>query len=123
MKNIKIICAEDDEILSFFLEKQLSKFYNDVNVFNDPQKALEHLINEKKRTNVLISDFKMPHLNGIELINKAYQLNPDLKKILLTGYVDVASAENEINKVDLILEKSILSNIRDLVDQIDQLTD
>lgn len=53
----------------------------------------------KSRTiSVLVADYMMPDMNGIELLEEAKRLFPDCSRILLTGYADVDIAIEAINR-------------------------
>jgi two-component system response regulator YesN len=53
---------------------------------SDAAEALEMI--EEQRPHLLISDIRMPHLSGLELVNEARKLGFDLEFILLSGYSD-----------------------------------
>jgi response regulator RpfG family c-di-GMP phosphodiesterase len=54
-----------------------------------------------------VSDYLMPKMNGIQLLAKAKQLQPEAARVLLTGHADKQSAIQAINEVGLFqyLEK------------------
>lgn len=54
--------------------------------FTDPIIALEHITINKENYILIISDFKMPGLNGIELIKKVKTLNPRTRTLLMTAF-------------------------------------
>src|SRR6476659_5369231 len=78
--------------------------YN-VQGFTDPEQAVKHL--EVSPVEVVISDYLMPKLNGIQFLGKARSLQPEAARVLLTGHADKASAIQAINQVGLFqyLEK------------------
>lgn len=47
---------------------------------------------------VIISDMRMPHMDGIEFLQNAYDLQPDAIRIILSGYADIATIMEAINK-------------------------
>lgn len=55
------------------------------------------LLDELKTVEILITDFRMPDLDGMELIARAKELQPDLRAVLMTGYAanDARFAELE----------------------------
>lgn len=73
--------------------------------FTDPQEAAKFL--ETHPVDVIVSDYLMPKMNGIQLLAKAKQLQPEAARVLLTGHADKQSAIQAINEVGLFqyLEK------------------
>jgi DNA-binding NtrC family response regulator len=73
--------------------------------YTDPEQALRHI--ETNPVDVVVSDYLMPKLNGIQLLGKAKQLQPEAARVLLTGHADKQSAIQAINEVGLFqyLEK------------------
>ena len=62
---------------------------------------------ETNPADVVVSDYLMPKMNGIQLLGKAKQLQPEAARVLLTGHADKQSAIQAINDVGLFqyLEK------------------
>lgn len=54
--------------------------------FNDSVIALEHFSDNKNNYALIISDLRMPNLNGLELLKKVKKLNPTVRTILLSAY-------------------------------------
>lgn len=54
--------------------------------FNDPLKALQHFTINKERYLLILSDFRMPGLNGLELLMKVKTLNPHVRTILMSAF-------------------------------------
>lgn len=55
-------------------------------VFNDPVIALEHFTENKENYALVISDLRMPGLNGLELLKKVKISNPSARTILMSAY-------------------------------------
>ncbi len=101
------VAVVDDEpmvttALRAFLELELP--YR-VLSFESPFAALEALA--RQPVQVVIADFMMPELDGIEFLRRVRQYSPFTTRILLTGYADKANAIRAINEVGLyfFLEK------------------
>lgn len=62
----------------------------------DPEKALELL--REHEVSVIISDSRMPDMSGIEFLEKAKLQSPDAVRIMLTGYTDIQTAVEAINR-------------------------
>ena len=86
MQALKNILYVDDERIN--LELFRINFRGDYNVFivDSAKKGLEIL--EKEDIRVIVSDLKMPEMNGIEFIEKVKNQNPEKVCILLTAYIE-----------------------------------
>jgi len=85
-KNISILVVDDEEMLRNLLEKILVKEGYEIDTAADGEKALEILRDNKY--NLLITDVKMPRLNGFELLKKAKKDYPEMGVIMMTAYGD-----------------------------------
>lgn len=86
----KAIILIDDEadLVNLFTEAlQLNNF--NVCGFTKPLEALNHIEKNSREYGLVISDFKMPDMNGYELCIKLLKLNPNLKVILMSAYDDI----------------------------------
>ena len=54
--------------------------------FTDPKVAFEHFALNKEDYTLIISDLRMPSINGMELIKKIKELNPYIRTILMTAF-------------------------------------
>lgn len=95
-----IVIVDDEQIITTSLKTLLSLEggYNPV-VFNCPLKALEYI--KQTHVDLVISDFYMPGMNGIDFLSKAKAVHSGASLILLTGYADKESAIRAINEVGL----------------------
>jgi DNA-binding NtrC family response regulator len=57
-----------------------------VYAFNDPIFAFEHFTENKENYALVISDLRMPGLNGLELLKKVKAANPKVRTILMSAY-------------------------------------
>ena len=86
-KAIILIDDEADLVNLFTDALQLNSFK--VCGFTNPLEALNHVEKNPQDYGLVISDFKMPDMNGNELCTKLLKLNPDLKVILMSAYTDI----------------------------------
>jgi signal transduction histidine kinase/FixJ family two-component response regulator len=81
----------------------------DVQTFHCPEEALKQLKSLPKSAlpDVIISDYNMPKLTGVEFLKAVKKLHPNLTLILLTGYADKQNAIESINEAGVFryLEK------------------
>ena len=61
----------------------------------------------KGKFDLLVTDFKMPKLNGIDLIRRVRPLQPDLPIILLSGFVDALGLDENSTGADVVINKGV----------------
>jgi len=95
--NNKILFVDDDlNILSSY--KRSFRLKYDVHTAPSPTEALQMIKeNAQKPFAVIISDFKMPDMNGVQFLTKAYELSKNTVRMLITGYADVETAISAVN--------------------------
>jgi len=96
--SVMIVDDEDMVITSLRAYLRLETDYN-VEGFTDPEDAVKSL--EANQVEVVVTDYLMPKMNGIQLLAHAKQLQPEATRILLTGHADKQSAIQAINDVGL----------------------
>ena len=85
----RIVSIVDDEIdITELFQDALSGNINGISVvsFNDPALAFEHYIQNKENYALIISDMRMPLMNGLELLKKVKKLNPYVRTILVSAF-------------------------------------
>ncbi len=70
--------------------------------FNNPVTAFEHFKDNKQDYVLVISDLRMPSINGMELIKKIKELNPYIRTILMTAFAINDNLFYEYDKKELI---------------------
>jgi len=82
-----------------------------VNGVTDPTEALEKLREQPHQFDLIISDFTMPRMNGIQLAEEIRRIDPCIPIILLTGYgTQVPKKQAESAAVNGYLTKPISKN-------------
>ena len=99
-KDYNIIIVDDEPMVTSSLSALLS-FEGEYRplVFNSPVDALEYI--KKSDIDLVISDFFMPELNGIDFLTRVKKIHPEASLVLLTGYADKDSAIKAINEIGL----------------------
>lgn len=85
-----ILIVDDEFDIVTLIEASLQKHGFDTLAFTDPLLAFEHFQNNSKDFALVISDIRMPSMNGYELIRKIKSERPTIKTILISAF--------EINK-------------------------
>ncbi|MBW2410425.1 MAG: SpoIIE family protein phosphatase, partial [Deltaproteobacteria bacterium] len=92
----KILLVDDDEMLLAGLKRQLrNKFFVETAVSGE--EAVQ-MVEKKGPYAVVVSDYKMPGMNGIEFLRQVKQTDPDTIRMMLTGSADMTTAINAVNE-------------------------
>ncbi len=84
-----IVSVVDDDLgTAIFFHEALRQNIDGISVFSftDPVKAFEHFTENNENYALVISDLRMPSLNGLELLKKVKTLNPKVRTILMSAY-------------------------------------
>ena len=119
----KILYVDDDKLLtSTFSTLMKVEGFKDVVVYNNPLEAIEYL--KLEAPDLIISDFLMPEMNGLEFLRAAKNLYPETSMILLTAYADKENAIKTINEIGVYkyIEKpwdndDLIMNIRNGIER------
>ncbi|KAA3635297.1 MAG: response regulator [Calditrichaeota bacterium] len=114
-KNITIVVCDDEEIVVSLVHDALEDDGYTIYTCTDSHECLD-LINSE-HIDLLISDIRMPKMNGIELAKKAREIHNELQIIFMTGYANLNSAKEAIKQgvSDYILKPFELHEIRQAV--------
>jgi DNA-binding NtrC family response regulator len=96
----QIMIVDDEEMILASL-RSLLEFDTEYRVvtFTVPEEALKYLENNK--VDLVISDNAMPDMEGIAFLGKVKEIDPNITRIILTGYADKENAIKAINEVGL----------------------
>lgn len=112
-----VLCVDDEQGILASLKRALRKQPFTLLIANSGQEALEIL--SKNHVDLVVSDMRMPGMNGAELLSKVYKTWPDTVRILLTGYADMESTVSAINDGRVFRYLNKPWNNEDLVLSID----
>ncbi|MEL0633895.1 HD domain-containing phosphohydrolase [Pseudoalteromonas carrageenovora] len=96
INHVDVLCIDDDEIVLRSLTRLLKVNDLSVIVCDNPQTALSLFKNHE--FGLIISDMRMPKMNGAQFLEKARALAPDTQRILLTGYADIETTLAAVNQ-------------------------
>ena len=88
--NSKVWIVDDDKSIRWVLERALTKEGVDIVSFANPLQVLEKV--KKDTPDVLISDIRMPGMDGISLLEKFKECAPNIPVIIMTAYSDLDRA-------------------------------
>lgn len=119
----KILLVDDEQNVLNALRRELKDHY-DIVTFDSPVAALEHCKNTQ--FDLVVADYKMPEMNGIEFLEQFGQLQPDASRLVLSGETDIDALVHMINETHIyrFLSKpwdkaELLNTIRQALDYRD----
>jgi thioredoxin reductase (NADPH) len=102
-----ILTVDDDPGVSRAVARDLRRQYGDryrivrAESASDGLDALRQMKLRGDVVAVILADYRMPELNGIEFLEQAMDIYPGARRVLLTAYADTGAAIDAINVVDL----------------------
>ena len=99
-KKHTILVVDDEENNLQLLKRSLRRNYNVLTATNGME-ALDMVKNIGPEISMIISDQRMPQMQGVEFLQEVSKDFPDIIKILLTGYTDTDVIIDAINKCNL----------------------
>lgn len=98
----KILLIDDEPMITTTLSTLIEMMLDyEVITYNSPKALIESGILESEKIDLVISDFIMPYMNGLDLLSVIKEKQPNIVPILLTGYSDKESAIKSINELGL----------------------
>ena len=101
----RVMLVDDEEIVRNVISEVLTDLSYHVVSFSSASEALNHYKKNVSEIDVVISDMRMPNMNGFQLYKKLISINPNLMFIMLSGFVDEVSLEED--EKTLVLAKPI----------------
>ncbi|MCK4606171.1 MAG: response regulator [candidate division Zixibacteria bacterium] len=114
-KAIRVIVADDEDIVVSLVRDALEDEGYQIETASDGQGALTIIKSEP--IDLIVTDIRMPHMDGIEMVRQAREIHPDVVVIFMTGYADLSSAKNAIKQgaFEYIMKPFELSELRQAV--------
>jgi DNA-binding NtrC family response regulator len=114
-RSLEICVVDDEQIVCDRLQPVLEKNGFLVESFTSSQAAIERFL--EKKFDILITDLKMAHPDGLELLRYVRDRFPDIRVVIITGFATVETAKEAIKggAVDFIAKPFRLSDLRDLM--------
>lgn len=92
-----LLVNDEDELVDLYRESLKRKGFDAIS-FTDPLLALEHFYRNPDKYSVIISNLKLPKMDGIELAKEIRHYNQRLKIILITDYFDFDTLYEELSQ-------------------------
>ena len=124
---LKVLLLDDEPIVGRRLKPALAKIGCEVEVFEEPERALARL--QQEEFDIVVTDIRMDEIDGLQVLEFVREKWPRTKVIMITGYAMMSLAREAMEKgaFDFIakpfrpddLRKVIANAARDLGSEID----
>ncbi len=114
---LSIMVVDDEPIVGKRLKHLLKKAGYDVETFIDGATALEEL--ERKHFDIIITDLKMEHIDGMKILEIAKKENLDTKVIIITGFgrMETASQAFDRGAFDFIIKPFKFEELKQVIEK------
>jgi response regulator RpfG family c-di-GMP phosphodiesterase len=116
----QILVVDDEDIVRIALRETLRRERYGVTACPSPEEALKAL--QKEAFAVIISDYQMPGMTGLDFLAKAKQIQPDATRILITAVLSLDTVIEAINKGEIYrfivkpwIREELLATVRNAV--------
>ncbi|HEU5121139.1 MAG TPA: response regulator [Candidatus Nitrosocosmicus sp.] len=116
-----MVVDDEEELANLFMESLKGSGFDSVS-FTDPLLALEHFKSNPEQYSVILSDLKMPGINGIEFAKRISEYDSKVKILLITafyGVEDLDSSRLKETNISNVLKKPV--KIKELIAQVNNL--
>ena len=112
-----VAVIDDEADLAYLFKEALSQIDGvEVFAFTDPSLALEHFKANHQNYRVVISDYRMPTMTGMELLSKIKDVSPATTRIMMSAFEIQDELFQEYKCVDKFLQKPVL--MTDLINEV-----
>lgn len=110
LKNLKCLYVEDDEFIKESFSFMLKRYFKDVIVAKDGEEGLDKF--RKEKVDIVISDIRMPKMDGIKMAKEIKNINPNIYIIFVTAFNDIEYLKSAIElNIEGYLTKPIKKEI------------
>jgi signal transduction histidine kinase len=96
---ITVLVVDDDALIAMSTVDMLEDLGHDVIEAHSGERALE-ILRDRRNIDLLVTDYSMPRMNGVQLATAARELRPDLPILLATGYAELpAGSGNDLPRI------------------------
>jgi CheY-like chemotaxis protein len=113
----RILIAEDEEVIRSLVARALAQDGHAVVTANDGAEALEVLARERGKFELLLTDIRMPIMDGIALALAAARDHPQVAILLMTGFADQRERASGLDSLihEVITKPFSVADIRRVV--------
>lgn len=95
-KPLRLLVIDDEPIVGKRLQQVFTKMGFDVEIYTNALSAMEAM--ERYPFDIVVTDLKMEDMDGMEVLERVKEINPDTKVIIITGYAQLDTASEAFRK-------------------------
>jgi len=120
-----IVLVDDDSDVLYVHEHLLLKMGHRVSSFTSPLEALAYIDNNRDDLEMMVTDFKMPELDGLELIQQVRQLGILFPVLILSGFAEGSALANVAASCEacVMAKPARYKQIKDHIDELQKNAD
>ena len=116
-KGVHVLVVEDEPLAAGQMARYLEAKGYRASTVGDGLAGLR--VHRKDPADIVVTDLRMPHLDGYEFIRELRRDNPDLPIIVVTGHMRMEGGEEEQTGAAVVLKKPI--NLRELAQTVERM--
>ncbi len=96
----RIMIVDDEENILRALKRALDHQFDwSIETYNQPAEALKRA--QTTAFDLFLSDYRMPEMDGVQLLTKIKQLQPEAMRLILSGHTDITALTSAINQAEI----------------------
>lgn len=95
----RLMLVDDEPNVLKALNRCIARIDYEIEFYQEPAEALRRA--QTCVFDLVISDYRMPHMNGVEFLKELRELQPDCARLILSGYTDLNALLAAINEVQI----------------------
>lgn len=121
--NRTIVVIDDEPSALDFARTVLDSPSREIHTYEDPVEAVAKLA--RHRADIVICDFRMPKMNGLEVLRRCRSIAPDARFVMLTGMIVVEESVTAMKEgaSDVIMKPYSIHDLRNRIDKLLELRD
>jgi DNA-binding NtrC family response regulator len=119
----RLLIVDDEKDLLFVYKRALELAGMEVTTFDNPDMAFKEFKENSEKYSLLLTDMRMPSMNGYELINSVKAIRPEIRTTIISAYNitqdEVTRNMNPNLKIDgLICKPVALERLREIISEV-----
>lgn len=99
-ETIHVLCVDDEINILNVIKRQLSDENLEIHCVTTGEEGLR-LLRQMDRADVILTDYRMPGMNGIEFLKQAQMIRPESIGIILSGFADIPLVKKSLENNQL----------------------